>query len=104
DTRWTIETQTDFGNDTTRLWTALATAGPVDRSQSSVSTVGPTLSHEYLAHALYALVIAISIQFIYIAFRFGWNYIFGLVTIIALARDAAMMIGLYGLFNKRADD
>ena len=103
-TRWTIETQTDFGNDTTRLWTALATAAPVDRSQSSVSTVGPTLSHEYLAHALYALVIAISIQFIYIAFRFGWNYIFGLVAIIALVRDSLMMIGIYAIADKRVDD
>ncbi len=46
----------------------------------------------------------LSIQFIYIAFRFGWNYIFGLVTVIALVRDAAMMIGIYALADRRADD
>ena len=51
-----------------------------------------------------ALVIALGIQFLYIAFRFGWNYIFGLVTVIALVRDAAMMIGIYSLADRRADD
>ena len=57
-----------------------------------------------LINALKALVIAIAIQFLYIAFRFGWNYIFGLVTIIALVRDSAMMIGIYSLANRRVDD
>jgi hypothetical protein len=41
---------------------------------------------------------------LYIAFRFGWNYIFGLVTVIALVRDSAMMIGIYAIANKRVDD
>jgi preprotein translocase SecF subunit len=102
--RWTIETQKDFGNDSTSLKSALGTVAPIDPSQVSVSTVGPSLSHEYLFNAVKALVIAISIQFLYIAFRFGWNYIFGLVTVIALVRDSAMMIGIYALADKRVDD
>ncbi len=102
--RYTIETQTDFGNVTDPLWNALGSVAKVDRAQSSISTVGPSLASEYLLNALKALVIAIAIQFIYIAFRFGWNYIFGLVTIIALVRDSAMMIGIYSLANKRVDD
>ncbi len=102
--RWTIQTQTALGNDTPKLWNALNTVAPVDRPQSSIESVGPSLGREYLIKAIWALVIAISIQFIYIAFRFGWNYIFGLVTVIALVRDAAMMIGIYALFDKRADD
>jgi len=102
--RFTISTQTAFGNDTTKLWDALGKVAPIDRSQSEISSVGPSLSHEYLFRALEALVIAISIQFIYIAFRFGWNYIFGLVTVIALVRDALMMIGIYAISGKRADD
>ncbi|HEY5348267.1 MAG TPA: protein translocase subunit SecF [Candidatus Lustribacter sp.] len=102
--RYTIETQTDFGNVTDPLWKALGSVAPVDRSQSSISTVGPSLATEYLINALKALVIAIAIQFLYIAFRFGWNYIFGLVTIIALVRDSAMMIGIYSLANRRVDD
>ncbi|MBV8600181.1 MAG: protein translocase subunit SecF [Candidatus Eremiobacteraeota bacterium] len=103
-TRWTIETQTDFGNDTSKLWDALNGVAPVDRGQSEISSVGPSLSHEYLLKALWALVIAISIQFVYIAFRFGWNYIFGLVTIVALVRDSLMMIGIYAIADKRVDD
>jgi preprotein translocase SecF subunit len=102
--RYTIETQKDFGNDSAPLWKALGSVATVDRAQSSISAVGPSLSHEYLLGAVEALIIAISIQFVYIAFRFGWNYIFGLVTIIALLRDSAMMIGIYSLANKRVDD
>lgn len=102
--RYQIETQTALGNDTPKLWGALARAGTVDRGQSKISSVGPTLGREYLTKAIEALVIALGIQFLYIAFRFGWNYIFGLVTVIALVRDAAMMIGIYALAGKRADD
>jgi preprotein translocase SecF subunit len=99
-----IETQTSFANDSGPLWTALGTVAPVDRASSSVTAVGPSLGREYLVKALWALVIALGIQFLYIAFRFGWNYIFGLVTVIALVRDAAMMIGIYALADRRADD
>ncbi|MBV9102644.1 MAG: hypothetical protein JO060_03580, partial [Candidatus Eremiobacteraeota bacterium] len=82
--RYTISTQIAFGNDTGKLWGALNTVAPVDRGQSQIESVGPSLSREYLQKALLALVIAIAIQFIYIAFRFGWNYIFGTVVVIAL--------------------
>lgn len=102
--RYTVETQHDFGNDSSKLWSALNAVAPVDRAQSAISAVGPSLSHEYLWNAVKALVIAITIQFVYIAFRFGWNYIFGLVTIVALLRDSAMMIGIYSIANKRVDD
>lgn len=102
--RYTIETQTALGDTTPAMWKALNSAGPVNREKSQVSSVGPTLGREYLTKAIEALIIALGIQFIYIAFRFGWNYIFGLVTVIALVRDAAMMIGIYAMAGKRADD
>ena len=102
--RYDIETQTALGNNTKQLWDALGTAGTVDRATSQVTSVGPTLGREYLMKAIEALVIALGIQFLYIAFRFGWNYIFGLVTVIALVRDAAMMIGIYALAGRKADD
>ncbi len=102
--RFTISTQKDFGNDATQVWDALGKLGPVDRSESQIEAVGPSLGKEYLIKAGEALIIAIVIQFIYIAFRFNWNYIFGLVVVIALVRDAAMMIGIYALADKRADD
>jgi len=102
--RYVVETQTDFGDDTAKIWTALATVAPVDRAESQIEAVGPSLGREYLIKAGEALVIAIVIQFLFIAFRFGWNYIFGLVVVIALVRDAAMMIGIYAIADKRADD
>ncbi len=102
--RFIIETQKAYANDSTPLWAALGTVAPVDRAASQIASVGPSLGKEYLQSAIWALVIALSIQFLYIAFRFGWNYIFGLVTVIALVRDAAMMIGIYALADKRADD
>ncbi|HTD37620.1 MAG TPA: protein translocase subunit SecF [Candidatus Limnocylindrales bacterium] len=102
--RWTIETQHDFGNNSTGLWAALNKVAPVDRSTSSISTVGPSLSQEYLLNAIKALVIAIAIQFLYIAFRFGWNLIFGWVCVVALVRDSLMMIGIYAIAGRRVDD
>ncbi|HVS46451.1 MAG TPA: protein translocase subunit SecF [Verrucomicrobiae bacterium] len=101
---YAITTQTSFANDSKPLWTALDKAGTVDRNASSITAVGPSLGSEYLRNAILALIIALSIQFLYIAFRFGWNYIFGLVTIVALVRDAAMMIGIYAMADRRADD
>ncbi|MBV8153221.1 MAG: protein translocase subunit SecF [Candidatus Eremiobacteraeota bacterium] len=103
-TKFVVQTQTSFANDSSPLWNALNTVAPVDRASSQITAVGPSLGQEYLTKALWALVIALGIQFLYIAFRFGWNYIFGLVTVIALVRDAAMMIGIYALADKRADD
>lgn len=102
--RWTIETQTDVGNDSVPFWAAMNGVAPVDRDASSISTVGPSLSHEYLLNAIKALVIAIAIQFLYIAFRFGWNVIFGWVVVVALLRDSLMMIGIYAIAGKRVDD
>ncbi len=99
-----IATQTAFANNSAPVWNALNTVAPVDRASSQITSVGPSLGREYLTKALWALVIALGIQFMYIAFRFGWNYIFGLVTVIALLRDAAMMIGIYALADRRADD
>ncbi len=99
-----IQTQTAYANDSAPVWNALNSVAPVDRAASQITAVGPSLGREYLARAIWALIIALSIQFLYIAFRFGWNYIFGLVTVIALVRDAAMMIGIYALADRRADD
>src|SRR5579875_1911828 len=101
---WTVETQHDFGNDSTPIKSMLNGLAPVNWNKSSISTVGPSLSHEYLTSALEALVIAITIQFVYIAFRFGWNLIFGWVCVVALVRDSLMMIGIYALAGKRVDD
>ncbi len=102
--QFTIATQTSFANNSIPLKDALTKIAPWDPSKLSISAIGPSLGAEYLRDALLALVIALGIQFLYIAFRFGWNYIFGLVTVVALVRDALMMIGIYALAGKAADD
>ena len=102
--RWTIETQKDFGDKSAPLYKALDSVGTRDAAATSVSTVGPSLSREYLFNALKALVIAIAIQFFYVAFRFGWNLIFGWVCVVALVRDSFMMIGIYAIAGRRVDD
>ncbi|MDQ2992094.1 MAG: hypothetical protein M3R30_04645, partial [Candidatus Eremiobacteraeota bacterium] len=76
-----IQTQTSFADNSTDLWNALGKVAPVDRTRSAITSVQASLGGEYLRNALLALIIALSIQFLYIAFRFGWNYIFGLVTV-----------------------
>ena len=38
-TRYTISTQRDFGDDTPQLWTALGTVAPIDRAQSQIEAV-----------------------------------------------------------------
>lgn len=103
-TQFHIESQTSFANDSVPLHNALKTVGSFSQNNLSITAIGASLGSEYLVHALEALIIALGIQFLYIAFRFGWNYIFGLVTIIALVRDAAMMIGIYALAGRPADD
>lgn len=99
-----LQTKTPFANNSVPLKNALAKAGAFNANKLSITSLGPTLGGQYLRLALWALLIALSIQFLYIAFRFNWNYIFGLVTVIALVRDALVMVGIYAIANRPADD
>jgi|SRR5579872_307742 len=76
----------------------------VDRGQSQITSVGPSLSKEYLSRSLWALVIALVLQLIYIAFRFGNQLRYGIVADIALIHDVLVMVGIYALANRKADD
>ncbi|MBV8281315.1 MAG: hypothetical protein JO347_04540, partial [Candidatus Eremiobacteraeota bacterium] len=76
----------------------------VDRAQSSITSVGPSLSKEYLNRSLIALVLALLLQLIYIAFRFGNQLRYGIVADIALIHDVLVMVGIYAIANRKADD
>lgn len=65
--------------------------------------VGPTMGAELKRNALIALVIALGIQLLYIAGRFGYNIRYGVAADIALVHDVIVMVGLYALFGKEAD-
>jgi preprotein translocase SecF subunit len=87
------------------VYSALERAGlKVDRGQSQISSVGPSLSKEYLSKSLWALVIALVLQLIYIAFRFGNQLRYGIVADIALIHDVLVMVGIYAIANRKADD
>jgi preprotein translocase subunit SecF len=87
------------------VFTALEQTGlKVDRGQSRITTVGPSLSKEYLNKSLWALVIALVLQLVYIAFRFGNQLRYGIIADIALVHDVFVMVGIYAIANRKADD
>src|SRR5579864_8655844 len=87
------------------IYDALDRAGlKVDRGQSQITSVGPSLSKEYLSRSLWALVIALVLQLLYIAFRFGNQLRYGIVADIALIHDVFVMVGIYAIANRKADD
>ncbi len=99
-----IETQSAI-NDPGPVYSALDRAGfTVDRGQSQITSVGPSLSKEYLSRSLWALVIALVLQLLYIAFRFGNQLRYGIVADIALVHDVLVMVGIYAIANRKADD
>jgi preprotein translocase subunit SecF len=99
-----IQTQTAI-NDPGPVYSALDRAGmTVDRGQSQITSVGPSLSKEYLSRSLWALVIALVLQLLYIAFRFGNQLRYGIVADIALVHDVLVMVGIYAIANRKADD
>jgi preprotein translocase subunit SecF len=102
--RITISTQGAI-SDPSPIYDALDKAGfKVDRAQSQNTAVGPSLSKEYLQRSLLALVIALGLQLLYIAFRFGNQLRFGVIADIALLHDVIVMVGIYALANRKADD
>jgi preprotein translocase subunit SecF len=87
------------------IYDALDRAGlDVDRGQSQITSVGPSLSREYLTKSLWALVIALALQLVYIAFRFGNQLRYGIIADVALVHDVLVMVGIYAIANRKADD
>src|SRR5579863_2606806 len=104
DDRVIISTQTSI-TDSGPVYDALDAAGmAVDRSQSQLTSVGPSLGQEYLSKSLLAMVIALGLQLIYIAFRFGNQLRYGVIADIKLVHDILVMVGIYALADKPADD
>jgi SecD/SecF fusion protein len=69
------------------------------RGIQSSQKVQPTIARELLMSAIWAVLIALVLIFIYIALRFR-NWQFGLGGVIALAHDTMLTIGLFSLFWK----
>jgi len=59
-------------------------------------TVGPTIASDIKTKAIYAVVVALIIIFLYIFMRFkNWQY--GLGALVAIAHDVMIVIGIYSL-------
>ena len=99
-----ISTQTSIANPGP-VYDTLDKAGlAVDRSRSEITSVGPSLGQEYLSKSLWAMVIALGLQLIYIAFRFGNQLRYGVIADVKLVHDILVMVGIYALADKPADD
>ena len=63
----------------------------------SSQKIGPTIAYDIRTKALYAIVFALLIIFIYIAARFrNWQY--GLAGVLALFHDSLITVGMFSLF------
>ena len=99
-----VSTQTSIA-DSAPVYDALDKAGlTVDRPASQLTSVGPSLGQEYLSKSLWAMVIALGLQLLYIAFRFGNQLRYGVIADVKLVHDILVMVGIYALANKPADD
>ncbi len=64
----------------------------------SSEKVGPTIAGDIKASAVYSVIFALLVIFIYILFRFrNWQY--GLGAIVALTHDVIFVLGVYSMFK-----
>lgn len=66
-------------------------------------TVGPIIGQELQKKALIALLLALGAQLLYITFRFGTQFRYGVAADIALLHDIIVMVGLYSLLGRPID-
>ena len=62
-----------------------------------VETVGPKVSEDLIRNGIYAVLWALVAMLGYIWFRFEWQ--FGVCSVITLAHDALIVLGLFSLFQ-----
>ncbi|MBB6173529.1 SecD/SecF fusion protein [Nocardiopsis mwathae] len=74
-------------------------AGATERI--SDEKIGPSMGNELRNKALIALIAALALQMIYLAWRFRWS--FGLATMVSLAFNLAVVIGLFCWLGKPID-
>jgi len=62
-----------------------------------VESVGPKVSEDLIRNGIYAVIGALVAMLIYIWFRFEWQ--FGVCSLITLAHDALIVLGLFSIFG-----
>lgn len=90
----TIKSQTLTTEQSESLWNAIKGKYSLEDGQRlSVNTVSPTIGKELTQTAVTATIIAVILMLIYITFRF--EFLSGMVAIIALVHDVAIIISAY---------
>lgn len=64
----------------------------------SSSKVGPTIAYDMMINAIWAVLLALTANFIYIFFRFR-NLAFGYAAVISLIHDVFVLLAIYSLFH-----
>ena len=63
----------------------------------STQKVGATIASDVTRKSIWAIIVALALMFVYIAIRFKkWQY--GVASIMALAQDSLIVLGMYSLF------
>lgn len=62
-----------------------------------VESVGPKVSEDLVRNGIYAIIGALVAMLVYIWFRFEWQ--FGVCSLITLAHDALIVLGLFSIFG-----
>lgn len=62
-----------------------------------VVTVGPKVSADLIRNGIYAIIWSLVAMLVYIWFRFEWQ--FGICSVITLAHDALIVLGLFTIFQ-----
>jgi SecD/SecF fusion protein len=83
-----------------RIRAAVATVSG-DATQVRDEQIGPSLGAELRTKALIALGLAVLAQLIYLAVRFDWR--FGVATVVALAQDVLLVLGIFAWLGKTMD-
>ncbi|WP_245929958.1 protein translocase subunit SecD [Allonocardiopsis opalescens] len=95
-----VRTQQITDDEATRIEEALAEVGG-GATRESDELIGPSLGQELRTMGLIALAVALLAQLVYLAVRFRWT--FGLATMIALALDVVVVIGLFAWLGRPID-
>ncbi|MFC0634517.1 protein translocase subunit SecF [Brevundimonas balnearis] len=94
--RFQIPESTAQADTVNRVQAAISEAVP-DARYSGVSVVGSKVSSELLTSGVLALGVAVVLMFLYIAFRFPWQ--FGLGAVVGLLHDVILVFGLMVLMR-----
>jgi preprotein translocase subunit SecF len=67
------------------------------------ASIGPTMTGELRNNAIMAVLVAMVAQAIYIFFRFGFQWKFGIAAVVAILHDVVIMVGLYSMAGRQID-